>query len=51
MYFFGFSRYSNSVSSFHVIPLPMLASVYENPGDCPVFLPKSPFRLGPTLCL
>nr|CAH7752426.1 unnamed protein product [Callosobruchus chinensis] len=29
----------------------MLASVYENPGDCPVFLPKSPFRLGPTLCL
>lgn len=37
------------VSSFHVIPFALFASVYENPSTCPVLRPKRPWRLGPIL--
>lgn len=40
MYFFGFSRYSNSVVSSQVMPLLMFAAVYENPSAWPVLRPK-----------
>ena len=35
MYFLGFSKYSKSVSSPHVIPLFLLAALYEYPSACP----------------
>merc|ERR1719237_1481047 len=40
MYFLGLVRYMSMVSSSQVIPLPMLAAVYENPAAWPVFLPN-----------
>lgn len=65
MYFLGFSRYSNCfgqgrlicqrigvvtrVSSVHVMPFCLLASVYEKPATEPVLRPKRPCRLGPIL--
>lgn len=38
-----------NVSSFHSMPFALFASVYEKPSTCPVFRPKRPCRLGPTL--
>ena len=49
MYFLGFSRYSNSVLSFQVIPFCLLASVYEKPSTEPVLRPKRPWSAGPIL--
>jgi hypothetical protein len=59
MYFLGFSRYVNRVSSFlsiislflkgeveyHVMPFCLLASVYWKPSTCPVFRPNNPCKL------
>jgi len=49
MYFFGFSRYSKRVFSFHSIAFCLLASVYEKPSTEPVWRPKRPCKLGPIL--
>lgn len=40
-----------TVSTTKHIPFALLASVYRKPEAWPVFLPISPCKLGPTLCL
>lgn len=42
-------RYSKRVFSSQVMPLLTLAAVYEYPSALPVWRPKTPWRLGPTL--
>jgi len=42
-------RYSKRVCSSQTMPLLTLAEVYEYPSALPVWRPKTPWRLGPTL--